>query len=127
MLTINIHTEAVMKRLEGMQTRLQNRAVFFQHVIRPRLIDEFAAAYRAAGINIRTGRLLESFISLTHAEHVSEVSRDRIIEGSRVPYAIFVERLLPIAGRVRRNQGLINEFAEQLGVFIVDGHQRTNP
>ena len=122
MLSINIHSDDAMRRLQGIQHRLANTRLFFRNVVRPKLLDEFAAAYREAGYTTQSGRLLESYISLTHAEHVSEISDDRIVQGTRVPYAVFVERLLPIAGRVARNQTLFNEFAAQLGDHIVDGH-----
>ena len=121
MLSVNIQIEAVVQQLQGIKQRLENRHLFFRNVVRPRLLDEFAAVYREAGVRVQTGRLLESYISLTHAEHISEVGKGGIIEGSRVPYAIFVERLLPVAGRVGRNHGLINEFTQNLGAFITDG------
>ena len=121
MLFINVHVDEVMQRLEGIGHRLENQSLFFRQVARPRLLDEFAAAYREAGFAVQSGRLLESYISLTHPEHVSEISDDRIVEGTRVPYAVFVERLLPVAGRVARNQTLFNALAEQLGSYIVDG------
>ena len=122
MLIIDANIGAVVQDLDGINARLSGTGVFFRNVVRPRLLDEFAAAYREAGIGVRTGRLLESYVSLTASEHVSEINDERIIEGTEVPYAIFVEALLPVVGRIARNQSLLNEFAEQLGAYIVDGN-----
>ena len=124
MLSIKIHINEVVESLEGIGQRLGNQRLFFRQVVRPRLLDEFAAAYRQAGVRVRTGRLLESYTALVSGDQVSEISEDRIVQGSRVPYAVFVERLLPIAGRVAKNQRLLNEFTEQLGEFIVNENAR---
>lgn len=124
MFSIHADINDVMQRFEGIQQRLANRGLFFRQVVRPRLLDAFAAAYRASGVGVQTGRLLESYTTSTHAEHISEITDDRIVEGTRVPYAVFVERLLPIAGRVARNKRLLNEFAQKLGDYIVDGDTR---
>ena len=124
MLSVNVNSKEVLQTLEGIEKRLKHQRPFFRHLVRPRLLDEFAAAYRAGRLQVRSGRLLESYISLTHEEHVSEIHDDRIVQGTRVPYAIFVERLLPVAGRVARNQRLIAEFAQQLGEYVVDGDTR---
>ena len=122
MLTVRVETDQAVQAIEAAKSRLRDFSVFFQVVVRPRLLQEFAKAYPAAGLNIRTGRLYDSYVSLSHAEHVSNISSHHIEEGTRVPYAVYVERRFPIVGRIARNQTLLREFARRLGEHVVSGH-----
>ena len=121
MLRIGIQLASAIETLEETDARLNTMGVFLRHVAHPRLAEALGAAYHEAGIGVRTGRLLESYTALTADEHVSEVGEDRIIVGSEVPYAIFVERLLPVAGRVAKNASLLNELMRDMERYVVDG------
>ena len=71
-------------------------------------------AYHTAGVGVRTGRLLASLTDPTHPEHVSQITLTSIIEGTRVPYARFVEGRTPITHRVARSHALIQLIEQTL-------------
>ena len=52
MLIIDANIGAVVQELDGINARLSGTGVFFRNVVRPRLLDEFASAYREAGIGV---------------------------------------------------------------------------
>ena len=77
-------------------------------------------AYRSAGIGIRTGRLLTSLIDPTHPEHISEITPTSITEGTRVPYAVFIEGRNPTLGRIARSNTLAQFLGSRLEDHIVN-------
>ena len=119
MFDIDVNTDDLQQRITETRARLTDARVFFQTVVRPSLLQAFAEAYGESGLGIQSGRLYDSYVNLSSRDHVSEISPHRIVEGTRVPYAVYLENRNPIVGRIARNQQRIAEYTRQLGEFIV--------
>ena len=121
MLNIRIETNELKSYLAEIKARVENLSTFHHQVTRPMLLRQLGVAYQAAGFGIRTGRLLASLTDPTHPEHVSEITSDSITVGTRVPYAVYVERRNPIFSRVARSNTLAQLIATTLEDHIVNG------
>ena len=114
MLKIRIESDQLKTELEKVKSRVRNLSAFHRQVTRPFLLRQLGIAYHRAGIGVRTGRLLASLTDPTHPEHFSQITSTSIIEGTRVPYARFVEGRNPITHRVARSHALIQLIEQTL-------------
>ena len=114
MLKIRIESDQLKAELDKVKARVRNLSAFHRQVTRPFLLRQFGIAYHAAGIGVRSGRLLASLTDPTHPEHFSQITSTSIIEGTRVPYARFVEGRNPITHRVARSHALIQLIEQTL-------------
>ena len=121
MFHVRLETNEVKSYLAEIKGRVENLSTFHHQVTRPLLLRQLGVAYQAAGLGIRTGRLLGSLIDPTHPEHVSEITSDSITVGTRVPYAVYVERHNPIFSRVARSNTLAQILTSTLEDHIVNG------
>ena len=120
MLHVRIETNELKSYLSKLKARVADISTFHQQVTRPYLLRQFGLAYRSAGIGIQTGRLLTSLIDPTHPEHISEITPTSITEGTRVPYAVFIERRNPTLGRIARSNTLAQFLGSRLEDHIVN-------
>ena len=114
MLKVRVETDQFKAELAKVKSRVRNLSEFHRQVTRPFLLRQFGIAYHAAGVGVRSGRLLASLTDPTHPEHVSEITPTSITVGTRVPYARFVEGRNPITHRVARSHALIQLIEQTL-------------
>ena len=114
-------TQDARKSLQKLQERFSNIGVFHHQVTRPFLLRQFGIEYHASGGRIQTGRLLDSLTNPTHPDHISEQVGSRLVHGTRVPYAIYVERRRGFARRVARSRALLEALEEGIRRYIRNG------
>ena len=120
MLEIRLDTAEVKAELAKLKARVSNLSVYHRRVIRPFLLRQLGIAYHEAGIGVQSGRLLASYTDASHPEHFSQITETGIIEGTRVPYAVFVEGRNPISHRVARSQALVNLIEQTLPDYLTN-------
>ena len=120
MFQIKIETQEVRTYLKNIENRIENLGTYFRHVTRPFLLRQFGIEYRNAGVGVETGRLLSSLVDSRHPEHISEITDTSITEGTRVPYAVYVENRNPLFDRIARSGVLAQFTADTLQEFLLD-------
>ena len=118
MLEIRLETGDLKVQLAKIKSRVADISAYHRQVTRPFLLRQFGIAYHAAGIGVQTGRLLASLTDANHPAHISVITPTSITEGTRAPYAIFVNRRNPIASRVARSNALVNLIEQTLPEFL---------
>ena len=118
MLKVRLESSELKAQLAKIKSRVADISTYHRQVTRPFLLRQLGIAYHEAGIGVRTGRLLASLTDPDHSEHVSVITPTSIILGTRVPYAVFVERRNPIANRVARSNALVNLIEQTLPEYL---------
>ena len=118
MLEIRLETGDLKIQLAKIKSRVADISTFHRQVTRPFLLRQFGVTYHEAGIGVQTGRLLASLTDANHPEHVSIITPTSITEGTRAPYAAFVERRNPIVSRVARSHALVNLIRQTLPEYL---------
>ena len=118
MLEVRLESNELKAHLAKIKSRVADLSTYHRQVTRPFLLRQFGIAYHEAGIGVQTGRLLSSLTDASHPEHVSEITPTGIIEGTRVPYFLFVERRNPIVARVARSHALCTLIEQTLPEYL---------
>ena len=118
MLEIRLESSELKAHLAKIKSRVADISTYHRQVTRPFLLRQLGIAYHAAGIGVRTGRLLASLTDADHPEHISVITPTSITEGTRAPYAVFMERRNPIASRVARSHALANLIEQTLPEYL---------
>ena len=102
---------ANIEELAGYKRRANDLSPVYYQYIRPKIV----ATLKGYPIPVRTGRLRRSFVSPGSSnQHISIVSKNEFVFGSAVPYARYIEKRVPIIGRLANN----TKLRQDIGMII---------